>query len=46
MSLVIAGRTFENRLVLGTGKYQDFATMQACYRAARVEMVTLAVRRF
>ncbi len=46
MSLVIAGKTFDNRLVLGTGKYKDFATMQACYRAARVDMVTLAVRRF
>ena len=29
MSLVIAGKTFNNRLVLGTGKYKDFATMQA-----------------
>ena len=26
MSLVIAGKTFHNRLVLGTGKYKDFAT--------------------
>ena len=46
MSLVIAGKTLHNRLVLGTGKYKDFATMQACYRAAQVDMVTLAVRRF
>jgi thiazole synthase len=45
-SLVVAGRTFQNRLILGTGKYKDFATMQACYRAAKVDMVTLAVRRF
>jgi len=44
--LTIAGRTFANRLVLGTGKYKDFATMKACYDAARVDMVTLAVRRF
>jgi thiazole synthase len=44
--LTIAGRTFRNRLVLGTGKYKDFATMKACYEAAGVEMVTLAVRRF
>ena len=29
MSLVIAGKTLHNRLVLGTGKYKDFATMQA-----------------
>ncbi|MBI4914049.1 MAG: thiazole synthase [Acidobacteria bacterium] len=44
--LRIADRTFTSRLVLGTGKYKDFATMQACYRAAEVDMVTLAVRRF
>ena len=46
MPLVIADRTFASRLVLGTGKYKDFATMQACYGAAEVDMVTLAVRRF
>ena len=45
-NLSIAGKTFSNRLILGTGKYKDFATMKACYRAARSEMVTLAVRRF
>ena len=44
--LTIAGKTFRNRLVLGTGKYKDFATMKACYEAARVDMITLAVRRF
>jgi thiazole synthase len=44
--LTIAGRTFRRRLLLGTGKYKDFATMKACHEAAEVEMVTLAVRRF
>ena len=44
--LTIAGKTFSNRLILGTGKYKDFATMQACYEAASVAMVTVAVRRF
>jgi thiazole synthase len=44
--LAIAGKHFENRLVLGTGKYKDFGTMKACYLAAKSEMVTLAVRRF
>ena len=44
--LTIAGKTFDNRLVLGTGKYKDFATMKACYEAASVSMITLAVRRF
>ena len=42
----IADKTFTNRLILGTGKYKNFATMKACYEAARSEMVTLAVRRF
>jgi thiazole synthase len=44
--LSIAGKAFGNRLILGTGKYKDFATMKACYAAARVDMITLAVRRF
>ena len=44
--LTIAGTTFASRLILGTGKYKDFATMKACYEAAEVEVVTLAVRRF
>jgi thiazole synthase len=44
--LTVAGKTFTNRLVLGTGKYKDFATMKACYESAGSEMVTLAVRRF
>ena len=44
--LTIHGRTFTNRLILGTGKYKDFATMKTCYEASGTEMVTLAVRRF
>jgi thiazole synthase len=44
--LTIAGKEFTNRLILGKGKYKSFATMKACYEAARSEMVTLAVRRF
>ncbi len=43
--LQIADRTFESRLILGTGKYPDFATMRACHEAAATEMVTLAIRR-
>ena len=46
MSLQIAGQTLSSRLILGTGKYRDFPTMKACYEAAGVDMVTLAVRRF
>jgi thiazole synthase len=43
---IVAGKSFKNRLILGTGKYKDFATMKACYEASGTEMVTLAVRRF
>jgi thiazole synthase len=43
--LRIADASFTSRLVVGTGKYKDFATMRACHEAAGTEMVTLALRR-
>ena len=43
--LRIADASFTTRLVVGTGKYKDFATMRACHEAAGTEMVTLALRR-
>jgi len=43
--LVIAGREFSSRLVVGTGKYRDFPTMKAALVASGAEMVTVAVRR-
>jgi thiazole synthase len=43
--LVVAGRTFRSRLILGTGKYRSFEEMRACHEAAGVDMVTVAVRR-
>jgi thiazole synthase len=43
--LVIAGRTFRSRLILGTGKYPDFATMAAALEASGTEVVTVALRR-
>lgn len=43
--LVIAGRTFTSRLIVGTGKYSSHAVMQAAHEAAGVDMVTVAVRR-
>jgi thiazole synthase len=45
MSLVIAGRTFTSRLVVGTGKYPTHPIMQAAHEASGTEMVTVAVRR-
>jgi thiazole synthase len=44
-SLVLAGREFRSRLILGTGKYPSFEVMKDAHRAAGTEMVTVAVRR-
>jgi thiazole synthase len=43
--LVIAGRTFTSRLIVGTGKYSSFAVMAQAHEASGAEMVTVAVRR-
>jgi thiazole synthase len=43
--LVIAGQRFSSRLIIGTGKYKDYATNLAAAEAAGVDMVTVAVRR-
>jgi thiazole synthase len=41
----IAGRTFASRLIVGTGKYKDNATMVAAHAASGADIVTVAVRR-
>lgn len=43
--LVIAGRAFRSRLIVGTGKYRDNETMVRAIEASGAEMVTVAVRR-
>ncbi len=43
--LVIAGRAFRSRLLIGTGKYRSFAEMRRCHEASGAEVVTVAVRR-
>ena len=43
--LVIAGRTFGSRLVVGTGKYPSHEVMRQAHDASGTEMVTVAVRR-
>jgi thiazole synthase len=43
--LVIAGRAFQSRLIVGTGKYKDGPQTQAAIEASGAEMVTVAVRR-
>lgn len=44
-NLVIAGREFRSRLIVGTGKYRSFEEMARCHEASGAEMVTVAVRR-
>jgi thiazole synthase len=41
----IGKRTFTSRLLVGTGKYADFPTMQRALVASGAEVVTVAVRR-
>jgi thiazole synthase len=44
-SWTVAGRTFRSRLIVGTGKYRDFAQNAAAVEASGAEIVTVAVRR-
>ena len=41
----IGGRTFTSRLIVGTGKYKDYALNAAAAEAAGAEIVTVALRR-
>jgi thiazole synthase len=43
--LVIAGRTFKSRLIVGTGKYPSNQVMAEAHRRSGTDMVTVAVRR-
>ncbi len=44
-TLTIAGRTYRSRLLVGTGKYKDFAETRAAIDASGAEIVTVAIRR-
>ena len=41
----VAGRAFSSRLIVGTGKYRDYAQNAAAAEASGAEIVTVAVRR-
>ena len=41
----VAGHTFQSRLIVGTGKYKDFAQNAAAVEASGAQIVTVAVRR-
>ncbi len=44
-SLVIAGKRYQSRLIIGTGKYKSFAENAAALEASGAEIITVAVRR-
>ncbi|MDX5409751.1 MAG: thiazole synthase [Thauera sp.] len=44
-SLVIAGKSYGSRLLVGTGKYKDFAETREAIDASGSEIVTVAIRR-
>lgn len=41
----LAGKRFNSRLIIGTGKYRSHQEMQAAHKASGAEMVTVAVNR-
>jgi thiazole synthase len=44
-TLVIAGKNYSSRLLVGTGKYKDFAETRSALDASGAEIVTVAIRR-
>jgi thiazole synthase len=43
--LVIAGKSFTSRLMIGTGKYSDTSTMKSAHTASGAEVITVAMGR-
>ena len=43
--LIVAGKPYRSRLLVGTGKYRDFAETRAAIEASGAEIVTVAIRR-
>lgn len=43
--LIIAGKVYRSRLLVGTGKYKDFAQTQVAVEASGAEIITVAIRR-
>lgn len=44
-ALVIGGKSFRSRLMVGTGKYKDFAVMREAIAASGAQIVTVSIRR-
>ncbi len=45
MTVTIAGKTFNSRLMVGTGKFNDFEVMRQAHIASGADIVTVAIRR-
>lgn len=43
--LTIAGKTYNSRLLVGSGKYKDLEETRACTEASGAEIITVAIRR-
>jgi len=43
--LIIAGKSYNSRLLVGTGKYKDFAETKAAVETSGAEIITIAIRR-
>src|ERR687892_53927 len=43
--LIIAGKSYSSRLLVGTGKYKDFDETRAAVEASGAQIVTVAIRR-
>jgi thiazole synthase len=43
--LIIAGKNYSSRLLVGTGKYRDFTETKAAVEASGAEIITIAIRR-
>jgi len=43
--LIIAGKHYDSRLIVGSGKYKDFAENLAALQASGAQMITVAIRR-
>ena len=43
--LIIGNKTFQSRLMIGTGKFTDFKTMQSAHEKSGAQIITVAIRR-
>ena len=44
-ALIVAGKTYHSRLLVGTGKYKDFRETRAAIDASGAQIITVAIRR-